>query len=257
MWKRNSNHLYIPLVTATILVTHLKGIVFQSIRFKDTQFIVRIYTQELGLKSFLIRSGKSAKTNILPMIQPLNMVEIEANFKENQKLITPKSIRLATSYASIPFDPVKSAVALFLDEILYKTIADDYQNEQLFTFLEFALLSFDQLEITRNFHLWFLIELTKYYGFYPQINDPGDGYFDLMQGESAAVMPKHRFYLEGFWKEKWLFFIDKKLMEANEIPLGGAERKYLLELSVQYIQLHLENAREIKSLDVLHEVFSA
>ncbi|MEZ4798666.1 MAG: DNA repair protein RecO [Flavobacteriales bacterium] len=239
------------------MLLQVKGVVFQSIKFKDNQFIVRIFTEQLGLKSFLIRSGKTPKSNMLPVIQPLNIVEISANFKENQKLITPKSIKLHAVYASIPFDPVKSSVALFLDEILYKTIADDYQNERLFTFLEYALLSFDALESTRNFHLWFLMELTKYYGFYPQINEEETSYFDMMNGETCALRPAHRYYLEGEWKVKWLNLLDKKLPEINTLSLSGAERNYLLQLLVQYIQLHLENAREIKSLDILHEVFKA
>lgn len=239
------------------LLLQVKGVVFQSIKFKDNQFIVRIFTEQLGLKSFLIRSGKTPKSNLLPIIQPLNIVEVVANFKENQKLITPKSIKIHSAYSSIPFDPVKSAVALFLDEILYKTIADDYQNEQLFTFLEYALLSFDALESTRNFHLWFLMELTKYYGFYPQVNEEEATYFDMMNGETCALRPAHRLYLEGEWKLKWLNLLDKKLPEINTLSLSGAERNYLLQLLVQYIQLHLENAREIKSLDILHEVFKA
>ena len=234
----------------------IKGIVFQTIKYKDTQVIARIFTQEFGLKSFMIRSGKSAKSNVGPLLQPLNIVELTANFKENQKMITPKNLRLAVNYHSIPFDPVKTAVALFLDEVLYKTIADDYQNGDLFTFLEFSLLTFDQLESTRNFHLWFLIELTRYYGFYPQEQDESDVYFDLMQGETTSLRPSHRHYLEGPWKARWIELLDKKTEEVNEILYSGSERKYMLELLITYIQLHLESAREIKSLAILREVFS-
>jgi DNA repair protein RecO (recombination protein O) len=235
-----------------------KGIVFQTIKFKDHQLIVRIFTERFGLKAFIVRSGKTAKSNLAPYLQPLTIVECSARVKENTDLCTLSNLRIAHPFSHIPFDPVKSSIALFLNEILYKTIADDYQNDDLFEFLVNSLQWLDQSESVRNFHLWFLMELTRYYGFYPSgIEHANDLYFDLAQGTYTALRPAHRNYLEGGIKEQWTAILACNYATIDGIALSGKDRKTMLDYIILYIKLHLDNLREIKSLDVLHSVFSS
>ena len=167
-----------------------------------------------------------------------------------------KQLRLATPFSDIPFNPIKSSIVLFLDEILTKTIAEDYQNDDLFTFIEYALLLLDHTDDIKNFHLWFLMELSRHYGFYPSIENPSDLYFDLNTGSSQDFKPSHPNYLEGKAKELWFKLVDQKFEDISQIPLNGEDRRKMLEHLVKYIQLHLENLREIKSLEVLRELFA-
>lgn len=235
-----------------------KGIVFQTIKFKDHQFIVRIFTERFGLKSFLVRSGKSPKSNLSSYLQPLTIVEFNAHIRENRDLATWSNVRVAVPYMEIPFNPVKSSIALFLNEVLYKTMADEYRNEELFHFITHALQWLDHSSGARNFHLWFLMELTKYYGFFPSEGENGpDTYFDLAQGQFTSVRPVHRHYLEGKRKQQWKTLMEHNFDTVNEFSLTGTERHEILETLVLYIRLHLDSLREIKSLDVLHEVFTA
>lgn len=233
-----------------------KGIVFQAIKYKDNQIIAKIFTERYGLKAFMVRSGKSAKTSVIPLLQPLTIVELTTQAKENSSLLQLKQLRLATPFSDIPFNPIKSSIVLFLDEILTKTIAEDYQNDDLFTFLEYALLLLDQSNDIKNFHLWFLMELSRHYGFYPSIEDSTAAYFDFNTGESQDFKPSHPNYIEGKAKELWFKLVDQKFEEISQIPLSGEDRRKMLEHLVKYIQLHLENLREIKSLEVLRELFS-
>jgi DNA repair protein RecO (recombination protein O) len=233
-----------------------KGIVFQAIKYKDNQIIAKIFTERYGLKAFMVRSGKSAKTSVIPLLQPLTIVELTTQAKENSSLLQLKQLRLATPFSDIPFNPIKSSIVLFLDEILTKTIAEDYQNDDLFTFLEYALLLLDQSNDIKNFHLWFLMELSRHYGFYPSIEDSTAAYFDFNTGESQDFKPSHPNYIEGKAKELWFKLVDQKFEEISQIPLTGEDRRKMLEHLVKYIQLHLENLREIKSLEVLRELFS-
>ena len=230
-----------------------KGIVFQAIKYKDNQIIAKIFTERYGLKAFMVRSGKSAKTSVIPLLQPLTIVELTTQAKENSSLLQLKQLRLATPFSDIPFNPIKSSIVLFLDEILTKTIAEDYQNDDLFTFLEYALLLLDQSNDIKNFHLWFLMELSRHYGFYPSIEDSTAAYFDFNTGESQDFKPSHPNYIEGKAKELWFKLVDQKFEEISQIPLSGEDRRGMLEHLVKYIQLHLENLREIKSLEVLRE----
>lgn len=232
-----------------------KGIVFQAIKYKDNQIIARIYTEKFGLKAFIIRVGKTNKSIILPIIQPFNLVDIEVRIKENSSIQQIKSIRLATPFIEIPFDPIKSTIVLFLNEIVNKTVAEDYHNDELFTFLEYGLLTLDQTSHPANFHLWFLFELTRQYGFYPAIDDESDPYFDLMQGQSTSMRPAHPHYLEGQAYRTWQTLADKRWPEIERLAFSGEERSGMLEHLVRYMQLHLDNTKEIRSLAVLKETF--
>jgi DNA repair protein RecO (recombination protein O) len=53
---------------------------------------------------------------------------------------------------------------------LHHSIHEEEKNEALFTFLETALIWLDTHNDTANFHLILLLEITKYFGFYPDIS---------------------------------------------------------------------------------------
>ncbi|MCK7537534.1 MAG: DNA repair protein RecO C-terminal domain-containing protein [Marinilabiliales bacterium] len=108
-----------------------------------------------------------------------------------------KEVRNAFVFSAIPYDLRKSSVALFIAEILYKTIREQEANYELFEYLFHTIQMLDlKPDGISNFHLYFLIQLTKYLGFYPansysEINP----YFDLQNGSFVAIKPMHNLYL--------------------------------------------------------------
>jgi DNA repair protein RecO (recombination protein O) len=144
-------------------------------------------------------------------------------------------------------------MTLFMDEILAKTLADDYSNEELFFFLKNSIVLLDDAIDAKNFHLWWLIEITRYYGFYPS---RGIGeYFDLQQALFTNSRPSHPHYIEAPASENLFRLLDLEWPQAQVMELHSSTRKQLLHGLVNYLKLHLDNLREIKSLDVLHAVF--
>lgn len=234
----------------------IKGIIIHHLRYADNSFIVRIYCEHHGMKAFMVRSGKSAKSSKVGMLQALNLVEFESSIKENTQIHQLKNLRISYPFRQIPFDPVKSAMVMFLDEILYKTIPDDYANDQLYTFLSNAILLLDDAIDGRNFHLWCMLEISRHYGFYPHFEQKSQAnYFDLSLGEFVATKPQHTLFMDSESTEKLYQMMDMEWPQVQNMNLHSQLRKYLLESLVKYIQLHLENVREIKSLSILHEVF--
>ncbi len=219
--------------------------------------MIRIFTEKFGLKSFLVRSGGGLKNNLTPLFQPFTIVDFSAVSKDQRGLWQLKDLRMAIPFVSIPFDPIKASVVLFLNEIVHKTIADDYENEALYHFLEHSLQFLDHKERVGNFHLWFLMQLSRYYGFFPLRINPSDGYFDLAQGITASLRPAHPHYLQGDWKEVWAKFAESSVSDADAIKLTGEGRHYLLDLILLYFRLHLDEMREIKSLEVLRQMYSS
>jgi DNA repair protein RecO (recombination protein O) len=145
------------------------------------------------------------------------------------------------------------AMTLFMDEVLAKTLADDYANDSLFFFLKNSILLLDDAIDAKNFHVWWLIEITRHYGFYPSKAE-GD-YFDLQHAHFTHIRPAHPHYLEQPASAILYNLLDLEWPQAQLMELHSTIRKQLLYALVTYLKLHLDNLREIKSLDVLHAVF--
>ncbi|UCG27293.1 MAG: DNA repair protein RecO [Bacteroidales bacterium] len=234
------------------------GIVLHHIKYSDSSLIVTIYTEKFGRKSFIINNvrgrGSSPKANIL---QPLFLLELDVYFKLNRDIQRIKEFKNIVPFRTIPFNVIKSTVALFLAEILYKTIREEESNHKLFEFLYNSIQFFD---ITAtgipNFHIMFLLQLTKYLGFQPDINYTRQNrIFDLQNGNFVPAIPFHPHYID-----ESLSRILNKMLRINyknldSIKMTSEERYRLLLKILEYYQLHTESMGEIKSLLVLKEVF--
>lgn len=239
------------------MISRHQGVVLHQLRYNDKSLICRIFTVEAGLKTFLIRIGSSPKKSVLPLLQPMNVVEFDSKLKESGSMNTLKDLTLAVHYTDVPFNPVKSAIALFMDEVLYKTIHDDYQNTDLYQLIVKSMLLLDQEDDVRNFPIWFLLELSKEYGFYPQRDSELDAVFDLKEGVFYPINHPCPQPLSPEASKALLEMVDAEYEEVRQMRHPAAVRRALLEGLMQYLQLHLENLRNIRSLSILHEVFHA
>jgi len=230
-----------------------EGIVIQTIRHTDNKLIVRLLCKEIGYKSCVIRNSRRPNASMHHIFQPLRIIEFDCNFQEVNKFITPQSPRLVSPLHNLGTDPVKIAIAFFMNELLAKTLAEDYGNDSLFEFLKNSIILLDDAVDVKNFHVWWLIEITRHYGFYP-MKSSGQ-YFDLRQGLFVDATPGHPDYLASEVTEVLHQLLDLEWPQAQQIELHSSIRRELLQALVTYLKLHLSNLREIKSLDVLHAVF--
>ena len=232
-----------------------KAIVISSLRFQEKSLIVKCFTLSDGLKSYFVQSAYSGKKNNqkIAYFQPLTILEIEANHKNKGTLEHFKEIKLATAYQSINTDIVKTTIVIFLSEMLHHSIQEEEKNDDLFTFLEAALIWLDTHEETANFHLILLLEITKFIGFYPDISEIDYKFFDINEGfftpfQGISCLTDH---------ETFLF---KKLInlkfDSNQKIFAAIERQILLKILLDYYSIHLDGFKKPKSLDVLKEVFS-
>jgi DNA repair protein RecO (recombination protein O) len=201
----------------------------------------------------MIRVSKNKHSNQNSLFQPLRIIEFESDFQDINRFISVKSARLATPLHNLSMDPLKMAMVLFMNEVLAKTLADDYANNGLFSFLKNSIILLDDAIDAKNFHLWWLLEITRYYGFYP--NHSSGIFFDLQDGEFTNSRPLHPHYLQEEITARLRQMLDLEWPQAQTEELHSTVRKELLQSLVTYLKLHLNNLREIKSLDVLHAVF--
>ena len=237
------------------MLVKTKAIVLSSLKYQEKSLIVKCFTQSDGLKSYFIRdafsSRKTAQNNAY--FQPLTILDINASHKNKGTLEQIKELKIATAFHSIHSDIYKSAMAMFISEMLHHSIHEEEKNEPLFDFLEAALHWFDNHEQTANFHLILLLETTKHLGFYPDVSEIDFSFFDKLEGNFTPFLSINSLTLH----ETNLFkkLIDLKF-DSDQKAFHVTERQIVLNILIDYYILHLDGFKKPKSLDVLKEVFS-
>lgn len=240
------------------MIIKTRGIVLHHIKYSETSVIVTVFTENYGRQSFLIKGVRSKKSKIKAnILQPLFLLDMEIYYKTNRDLQSVKEIQNAFIFNSIPYDLRKSSIAIFIAEILYKTIREQEANKELFDFLYHTIQYLDIKDKgISNFHIYFLIQLTRYLGFYPGNTYLGkDCYFDLKNGSFVQIKPVHPFYMNTEYSKLFSTMIPFSTSQNENEILSYAQRIGLLEKILEYYYLHNEGVSNIKSLSVLKEVF--
>lgn len=235
------------------------GIILQSTKYSDTSLIVKIYTLHFGMQSYMISGVRSKRSkNKANLFQPLTIVDLEVVNSEKSALNRVSEINLAHHYTGIPFDMIKSSVAMFLNELVLKAFKEPHPDNDLFEFLKSSFLILDlRTENNANFHLCFMMQLSRFLGFFPQ-GEFGDNtsVFDLQEGRFVNYIPHHPHYLNA--KQSELFFQLSSLSydTVSQFGIDRSERKQLLQALILYFQLHISGFGLMRSLEVLEEVVS-
>ncbi len=175
-----------------------RGIVFRQIKYSDSSLVVRILTEEMGLRSYIIKGARGPKSKMkTSLFQPLTLLELVVSQKEKADLQHIREVRVAYPFQTIHLDIRKSSILLFLNELLYKSIQEEAVNPELFHFIFNHLILLDQAtENPANFHLLFVIHLTRNLGFFPHgsyLNE--NTVFNLVEGQflQAEALPAENF----------------------------------------------------------------
>ena len=233
-----------------------KAIVLTAIKYGDTSLIVKAFTQTDGIKSYLLKGVLASKKGKLKTayFQPLTQLELTANHKNKGTLETIIEAKILYSYTTLHSDIIKNSLVLFLAEMLSNCIQEQQQDDSLYSYIEYSLQWLDTNNEIANFHILFLLNLTKFLGFYPDTSEISFFYFDLLEGTfipSPSINPIIK-------KENINCF--KNLLGINfdtlkRIKIAKANREALLKSVILYYELHLQGFRKPKSLDVLNAVF--
>lgn len=237
------------------MLVKTKAIVLSTLKYQEKSLIVKCFTESDGLKIYFVQSAFSSRKSSqkIAYFQPLTILEIEANHKNKGTLEHFKEIKLATSFHSINTNIFKSTIVMFLSEIIHNSIHEEEKNQDLFTFLETALLWLDTHDEIANFHLILMLEMTKFFGFYPDDSNSDFNFFDLNEGiftpfQGTNCLSEHETHLL------------KKLInlkfDSNQKLFAAIERQIILKLLLNFYTIHLDGFKKPKSLDVLKEVFS-
>ena len=235
------------------------GIVLHSLKYNDTSNIVDIYTEHTGRASFIVpvpRSRKAAVKSVL--FQPLSIIEFEADFRPNTTLYKIKEAKSFYPFTSLPYDPFKSAMALFLAEFLYRAVREETENRPLFAYLHHSIVWLDTCsDGYANFHLVFLMRLSRFLGLYPNLDNYSRGdYFDLLNACFTPLRPQiHSSYINPDEAERLSQLMRMNYETMHLFAMNRTERARCLTIINDYYRLHLPDFPVLKSLAVLQELF--
>ncbi len=222
-----------------------KGIVLSYIRYQESSIIVKIFSRELGLKSYIVNGVRSVKgKSKMAMYQPLTILDLVVYDKESSSLNRISEAKLYYPYQQIPFDFIRSGVAMFVAEAVSKSIYDGYQNEQLYDFLEESLQLLDGHQVKVSlFPIIFLLEMSNYLGFAPS---DANSFFEeiLHKIKMPAVIDQELKALDLLLQESF----------GCQASIPSETRKAILDHLLVFYSQHLEDPGTWKSVKVLRQL---
>jgi len=166
-----------------------------------------------------------------------------------------KDLKTSFLYSSLHTNIVKSAIAMFLAEILSQALKEEEQNLPLFNYLETSFKWLDTNSQISNAHLLFLLELTKYLGFYPDDSEIDADFFNLLEGQFQHIN-NSKYCISGENLTLLKQMLGTNFDALNEIKMSSKQRQQFLKMLLQYFDLHLTNFNQPKSLQILNDVFN-
>jgi len=214
-----------------------KGIVFRLTPYGDTSVIVNMFTELFGLQSYIVNGVRSSsKKSKIALFQPLTLLDLVVYHKENANIMRIKEVKCYHVYQNVSRQVSKSTIALFINEVLNKAVKDQTHTAEIFEFISTSLVILDETSKPENFHLVFLLGLSRHLGFAPN--------------QTSEVLGVH-----------WMDETEEKLLHQllrtdynDDFAVTYAQRQVLLNSLLRFYQTHIDGFGEVKSLPVLQEV---
>jgi DNA repair protein RecO (recombination protein O) len=181
---------------------------------------------------------------------------MEVDHQASRNIQRIKECRIEFIRNSILSDMVKSSITIFLSEFLSRILKED-TNPSLFNYLKHSLemLEFSNQSVA-NYHLVFMLKLTQFMGFYPNLDSYKKGtYFDLVNGEFVLQRPGHSHYIKQDESEVLSLLARISYSNMHLFRFSRTDRITIINKMLDYYKIHLNEFPALKSLDVLHELF--
>lgn len=233
------------------------AIVLSKLKYRDNDLIVRCYTQQLGVVSFLLRGILKSKKGHSKAVyfQLLSQLQLIVVYKNNRSLQAIKETKLNTIYTSLHTHVLKSSIVMFLSEVLSNTLKEEEKNETLYSYIETTLMWLDTHSEYSNFHLLFLLNLTRYLGFYPDTKNIDYPFFNLSEGRFEAKS-QDRYTISGENLTLLKQLLGTAFDALSTVEINAKQRQSFLSMILLYFELHLGSFKTPKSLQIFNQVFN-
>lgn len=243
-----------------IMIVNTEAIVLKAFKYGENKTIVDLFTRANGRMSFITPLSKSGnRRSKKPKFQPLTMLNASYELRPRVALQKFGDVSISTPFVSIPFNPYKLSIALFVAEFLSHALRAQQTDETLFLYITNSLQWLDGCGDSEfaNFHLVFLMRLSRFLGFFPYIEDYSEGdFFDLRTGCFTKTLPLHGDALSAEESSKVGLMMRMNFSTMHLFRMSHNERNRLLDIVVRYYKIHIPDFPDLKSIDVLRGLFA-
>jgi DNA repair protein RecO (recombination protein O) len=235
-----------------------RGIVLQTVKYSESSVIVRIFTERLGLVSYIVKGVRSARsTSKAALLRPLTLLEMDVTHRENKGLQNIKEYKRSYNYSSLPFDTMKSSIAMFMLEVISKSLKEHDAHDEMFEFVYECFRHLDELQTMNNdFHLQFLVHYASYLGFAPHGEYSEEApYFDMQEGNFTDQNSSSNLVLDRSTSELLSLLVSTSILQSLPLRLNRQIRHNMLHHLLKYYSLHLEGFSGLRSPEVLEMIF--
>ncbi len=249
------------------MLIETRAIVLHSFKYGEQKLIVDMLTEQEGRVSFVVSAtrpgkpprGRAARGKVAKqLLQPMTLLDASYERRPTAQLQTLTEAHLRQPYCSIPFDARKLSITLFLAEFLCYATRAEQQNAALFAYIESSLLWLDSCTASfANFHLVFLMRLTRFVGFFPNIEHYAEGdFFDLRAANFCHAAPLHTDFLAPADAQRISTLMRMNYDSMHLFRMSHADRNRIIDVLLHYYRLHVPNFPELRSLPVLKELWA-
>ena len=237
------------------MLVETRAIILSKHKYSDNALIVKCYTQELGVVSVMLRNISKSKHMQAAYFQLLSQLKLVVLYKKPRSLQTIKDVQLESIYYSLHTHVLKSTIVMFLSEVLANILKEEEANAMLFDYIKTTLLWLDTNDECVNFHLLFLLQLTKYLGFYPDTTNSDAPFFNLKEGR-FEVLEQGAHSISGALLVLFKTLLHTTFDTLSTVKICSKQRQAFLSTMLLYFKWHLGKFKPIRSLSVFNQVFS-
>jgi len=239
------------------MLVKTKGIIFRTMKYKESSLILDVYTEKYGLRSYIISGVRSKKSKTKSgLLQVMGLVELVSYHKNGSQLNRIKEVKAERFYSDIPFNVIKSSIGLFITEVCKKSIKEREQNQEMFDFL---FENFCYLDQTKNslalFPHIFMIKLTEILGCMPSNNRSEDApIFNLQEGAFVKYDDQLTYNVNHENSAYFFDLLGATFENSSMIQIPKLNRSQLLDQLISFYKLHIEGFGDLQSLAIVREI---
>lgn len=234
------------------------ALVLSTVNYGDRQLIVDLLTRQAGRQSFIVRLSQSPHGRVhRRLFQPLTLLDADFTLRPNRTLQRFSEVRMARPWTSLTTNPYKMPLVFFVAEFLRHATRDEQDVATLFDYVVDSVEWLDMAsEGYANFHLVFMIRLSMFLGFFPNLEsyEPG-ACFDLRSGCFSTTVPPHPDYIQADEAEAMVGLMRLSFATMRLFRMSREQRNRCVDVILDFYRLHIPAFPELKTLGVVRELF--
>jgi len=244
------------------LIRESQAIILHFTKYGDSGAIIHAVDSIAGRQSYFFRGiGKSRGGSAPAHFHPLNVLDVLTAQSPHGSMPYLKEYSPIFQLDSIRCDISKNSIALFISEVIYRSLRSDDGDTGLFSWLAELIVKLNSVkESPANLHLWFLAGYSIKSGFRPKDN------YDRLNAPIFDIISAQFRLPTSIDNPDALFTADESLLlhrllnstleEALTIPLSATRRQAFAKRMIRYLSYHFGVDLDIRSLKVLHDIFA-